>query len=174
MARLNEFLKIVSLDDGRKVIRCTRCDYDLCPATENHRLYALMHEGSVQEAGPPVNPHHLHGDKFVFRQFYCPNCVALLSTEGTRAGLENFDWLLRDRFHGDEAQHDIARVKQLMPIANMPAFSSGASFKAASIGETLCSPISMTPRLWSAAAPKFCGLSRLPCLPPRPGPPPAT
>jgi N-methylhydantoinase B len=81
MAMLNEFLKIVSLDDGRQVIRCTRCDHELGPASENHRLHALMHEGPVQEAGPHVNPHHLHGDKFVFRQFYCPNCVALLSTE---------------------------------------------------------------------------------------------
>lgn len=81
MAMLNEFLKIVELGNGNNVIRCTRCEHDLCAATENHRLHALMHEGPVQEAGPHVNPHHLHGDKFVFRQFYCPNCVALLSTE---------------------------------------------------------------------------------------------
>jgi len=81
MAMLNEFLKIVEVENGNKVIRCTRCGHDLCAATENHRLHTLMHEGPVQEAGPHVNPHHLHGDKFVFRQFYCPNCVALLSTE---------------------------------------------------------------------------------------------
>jgi len=37
--------------------------------------------------------------------------------EGTRADLENFDWLLRDRFQGDEAQRDIEKVKQLLPIA---------------------------------------------------------
>lgn len=81
MASLNEFLLIVSAAAGTEVIRCARCSYDLCPAAENHRLHCLMHEGPVQEAGPHVNPHHLGGDKFVFRQFYCPHCLALLNTE---------------------------------------------------------------------------------------------
>ncbi|MDP7643488.1 MAG: acetone carboxylase subunit gamma [Anaerolineales bacterium] len=81
MAMLNEFLIIATEESGDKVVRCARCEYDLCPATENHRLHALLHEGPVQEAGPHVNPHHLHGDKFVFRRFYCPNCVAQISTE---------------------------------------------------------------------------------------------
>ena len=81
MPFLNEFLVIATTADGTKVIRCARCGHDLCPATENHKLHALLHEGPVQEAGPHVNPYHLGGDKFVFRQFYCPNCVALLNTE---------------------------------------------------------------------------------------------
>ena len=81
MASLNEFLEIATAADGSKTIRCTRCGYDLCPATENHKLHARMHEGPVQEPGPYVNPHHLGGDKFVFRQFYCPNCMALINTE---------------------------------------------------------------------------------------------
>ena len=81
MAMLNEFLQIAASEDGSQVIRCARCDHDLCAATENHRLHALMQEGPVQDAGPPVNPHHLHGDKFVFRRFYCPNCMAQISTE---------------------------------------------------------------------------------------------
>lgn len=80
MASLNEFLEIAESAPG-KVIRCTRCGFDLCAATENHKLHALLHEGPVQEAGPHVNPHHLGGDKFVFRQFYCPNCLALINTE---------------------------------------------------------------------------------------------
>ncbi|HZQ07792.1 MAG TPA: acetone carboxylase subunit gamma [Anaerolineae bacterium] len=81
MAALNEFLQIAETAHGQKVIRCTRCGYDLCTATENHKLHALLHEGPVQEAGPHVNPYHLGGDKFVFRQFYCPNCLALINTE---------------------------------------------------------------------------------------------
>jgi N-methylhydantoinase B len=81
MASLNEFLEITTSAAGTPVIRCTRCGYDLCPATENHKLHALMHEGPVQEAGPHVNPYHLGGDKFVFRQFYCPSCLALINTE---------------------------------------------------------------------------------------------
>jgi acetone carboxylase gamma subunit len=28
-----------------------------------------------------VDPHHIGGDRFVFRQFYCPGCAALLNTE---------------------------------------------------------------------------------------------
>lgn len=80
MASLNEFLEIAETLQG-KMIRCTRCGFDLCAATENHKLHALLHEGPVQEAGPHVNPHHLGGDKFVFRQFYCPNCLALINTE---------------------------------------------------------------------------------------------
>ncbi len=81
MASLNEFLEIDTKADGSKVIRCMRCGYALCAATENHKLHALWHEGPVQEAGPHVNPHHLGGDKFVFRQFYCPGCLALINTE---------------------------------------------------------------------------------------------
>jgi len=81
MAMLNEFLHIVESEEGKTVICCTHCGHILCPTSGNHRLYTLLEEGPVQEAGPHVNPYHLHGDKFVFRRFYCPNCVALLSTE---------------------------------------------------------------------------------------------
>ena len=81
MSSLNEFLEIATQASGQKVIRCTRCGHDICAATENHKLHALIHEGSVQEAGPHVNPYHLGDDKFVFRQFYCPGCTALINTE---------------------------------------------------------------------------------------------
>ena len=81
MASLNEFLDIVETDGGLRVIRCTRCGYHLCPADENHKLHARLHEGPVQEAGPHVDPYHIGGDRFVFRQFYCPSCCALLNTE---------------------------------------------------------------------------------------------
>ena len=81
MGSLNEFLEIATGAGGEPVIRCTRCGYQLCAATENHKLHALLHEGPVQEAGPHVNPYHLGGDKFVFRQFYCPGCLALVNTE---------------------------------------------------------------------------------------------
>lgn len=80
MAALNEFLEIVH-DGERDVIRCARCGLDLCAANENHKLFALMREGPVQEAGPHVNPHHLGGDKFVLRQFFCPNCLTQINTE---------------------------------------------------------------------------------------------
>lgn len=91
MAMLNEFLRIVENETGEKWVRCVRCENDICPVSENHRLHLLLEEGPVQAAGPHVNPHHLHGDKFVFRQFYCPHCVALLSTEVALRG-ESILW----------------------------------------------------------------------------------
>ena len=80
MAALNEFLEIAH-NGERAVIRCTRCGYDLCAATENHKLHARMEERPVQDAGPHVNPHHVGGDRFILRQFYCPNCLAQINTE---------------------------------------------------------------------------------------------
>jgi N-methylhydantoinase B len=80
MASINEFLEIVS-DGEKSTVRCTRCGYELCAAQENHKVHALMQEGPVQDAGPHVNPHHLGGDKFVLRRFYCPNCLAQINTE---------------------------------------------------------------------------------------------
>ena len=80
MASINEFLEIAN-NDGKDIIRCTNCGHDLCAATENHKLHALLHEGPVQEAGPHVNPHHLGGDKFVLRCFYCPSCLVQINTE---------------------------------------------------------------------------------------------
>lgn len=86
MAALNQFLEIATTASGARVIRCTRCSHDLCAADENPNLHARLHEGPVQEAGPHVNPHHLGGTNFVFRQFYCPNCHALLNTEVAQRG----------------------------------------------------------------------------------------
>ncbi len=86
MPWINEFLEMVTNDKGQKRVRCVRCGHDLCAADENHKLFCRMHEGAVQEAGPHVNPYHIGGDRFVFRQFYCPNCLALLNTEVAQRG----------------------------------------------------------------------------------------
>jgi acetone carboxylase gamma subunit len=86
MASLNEFLDLVETETGARMIRCTRCGHHLCAAGENHKLHCRMHEGPVQEAGPHVDPHGIGGGRFVFRQFYCPNCLALLNTEVAQRG----------------------------------------------------------------------------------------
>jgi hypothetical protein len=39
-----------------------------------------MEEGPVHEAGLRVNPYRV-GNRFVFRQFYCPACLLRLETE---------------------------------------------------------------------------------------------
>jgi N-methylhydantoinase B len=86
MPSLNEFLEIVSTDAGEWMVRCARCGHWLCPAGENHKLHALLHEGPVQEAGPHVDPHGIGGGRFVFRQFFCPGCMALINTEVAQRG----------------------------------------------------------------------------------------
>jgi hypothetical protein len=39
-----------------------------------------MEESPVHEAGLRVNPYRV-GERFVFRQFYCPACLVRLETE---------------------------------------------------------------------------------------------
>ncbi len=79
MQSVNEYLKIVE-KGGKKVFQC-RCGYTLGPATENYKNLALKNEGPVQKAGRLVNPYHIGGDKFVYRQFCCPGCSTQLGTE---------------------------------------------------------------------------------------------
>lgn len=79
MLSVHEFLKIVD-EGGRKVFQCA-CGRVLGPAEENFKKYTLMAEGPVSEAGPYVNPYKVGGERFVFRRFYCPDCLRCLETE---------------------------------------------------------------------------------------------
>lgn len=79
MTRLNEQLTVVGSGPDA-VIRC-RCGHDVGPANENYKRHLLMRESPVQAAGPWVDPFHLGGDRFVCREFFCPNCVLLLDVE---------------------------------------------------------------------------------------------
>ena len=79
MQRINEQLTIEGSGDDA-VLRC-RCGYTIRPVTDNYKLHVLMRERPVQEAGPWVDPHHIGGDSFVCREFFCPGCVTLLDVE---------------------------------------------------------------------------------------------
>ena len=75
---VTEFLRIEERPEGR-VFVC-RCGHELGDATRNFKQFTLMQEGPVHEAGLRVNPFRV-GGRFVFRQFYCPNCLLRLETE---------------------------------------------------------------------------------------------
>jgi acetone carboxylase gamma subunit len=79
MMRINEYLEVIG-SGADAAIRC-RCGHELCPATENYKLHALLREGPVQGAGPWVDPQRVGGDAFVCREFFCPGCVTLLDVE---------------------------------------------------------------------------------------------
>jgi len=73
-----EFLRIETSPDG-PVYVC-RCGHALGDARQNFKSFTLMEEGPVHEAGLRVNPYRV-GNRFVFRQFYCPACLLRLETE---------------------------------------------------------------------------------------------
>ena len=79
MLRLNEQIAVEGEGDG--AVTVCRCGHVLGPAAENYKLHSLLREGPVQNAGPWVDPHHLGGDRFVCREFFCPGCVTLLDVE---------------------------------------------------------------------------------------------
>jgi acetone carboxylase gamma subunit len=73
-----EFLHIEDRDAG-PVFVC-QCGHELGDARQNFKSFTLMEEGPVHDAGLRVNPYGV-GDRFVFRQFYCPGCLLRLETE---------------------------------------------------------------------------------------------
>lgn len=78
--RLNEYLSLLE-EDGGKFIAC-RCGQVLCRSTENYKVHAVMRELPVTAAGPHVKPSPRAPKKrFVWREFYCPACALLLTTE---------------------------------------------------------------------------------------------
>jgi N-methylhydantoinase B len=84
--RVNDYLTMrTGASSGRKYIACT-CGKLLSPANENYKDYCLLLENPIQKAGPQVNPHHIGGDRFVFREYFCPSCGVLFDTEVSLRG----------------------------------------------------------------------------------------
>ncbi len=75
---INEYMKVID-KDGEKAIRC-RCGHILGPATENFKNMAIRKDFPLIKAGPWVATYKKES-RFVFREFYCPNCKTLLETE---------------------------------------------------------------------------------------------
>lgn len=79
MQRISEQLRLSGTGAGAQVV--CRCGHVLGPAAENYKRSALLRERPVQEAGPWVDPHHIGGERFVCREYFCPGCVTLLDVE---------------------------------------------------------------------------------------------
>jgi acetone carboxylase gamma subunit len=64
---------------GKPAIEC-RCGYSICAAEKNFKEHALLIESPVNKIGPLADISG-RAAQFVFREFCCPNCAALLTTE---------------------------------------------------------------------------------------------
>ena len=75
---VTEFLHVERRTEGPLFV--CRCGHVLGDARRNFKEFTLVEEGPVHDAGLRVNPYRV-GDRFVFRQFYCPGCLVRLETE---------------------------------------------------------------------------------------------
>jgi len=74
--RLSEYLT-VSKENDKSIIRCAKCQHPFCEATENCKHHALMREVAPSQRGELYAP----SKRFVFREFYCPQCGTMFDTE---------------------------------------------------------------------------------------------
>jgi N-methylhydantoinase B len=84
--KLTETVGLAALADGT-AWTCAQCDAALGPADDNYKLYAAMRERNPHEVDPVMyaNPTDFCDDPLVLREFFCPSCAHLLSTEIARA-----------------------------------------------------------------------------------------
>lgn len=84
---LNDHLFVVSTDDGRKVK--TACGEVLCDAAENWKRATQIRVRDDKESFSDVYPKEQTADpewSFQLREFYCPDCFALLEVQAAPAG----------------------------------------------------------------------------------------
>jgi N-methylhydantoinase B len=94
---------------GEPRYRCA-CGHVLGPATQPYKSLAASARYPVQRVGPHVNPHHVNGDRFELREFYCPACLVLLETEIARPEDPVLDDASLSHAWLDERRSDPARV----------------------------------------------------------------
>jgi len=81
--RVNDYLAIVDRK-GKHLIQC-RCGYSICDANKNFKEHVLLIESPLKKIGPLADMSG-KGTQFVFREFCCPNCAVLLTTEFALVG----------------------------------------------------------------------------------------
>ena len=88
-------------EDGRQVIRCTRCGHRYCEATDNYKRYALMRKRDLEELSGQKVP---SGEPYIasFMEYYCPGCATMLQVDTFCPELDDANAPLRD--FGLEAQ----------------------------------------------------------------------
>jgi N-methylhydantoinase B len=68
-----------------RIIACSKCEKEICPAVENYKLHCAVTERPVKATNPYVlDPKTYVDDKIVFRSYACPSCGLLLQTEMAR------------------------------------------------------------------------------------------
>lgn len=78
--RLNEYLNLLEMEGGT-FIQC-RCGFLICKSDENYKAHVVRADMPVEAAGPHVRPSPMAPKKkFAWREFYCPECGLLLTTE---------------------------------------------------------------------------------------------
>lgn len=83
---VGEYLKVVTSGE-EKVFACVRCDQELGSVAGNYKLHCLAQDRPMTEASPAIaDPARYLDEDYVFRQFYCPGCGALIENEVTRRG----------------------------------------------------------------------------------------
>jgi N-methylhydantoinase B len=73
---LNESLKIDKISE-KEMILCKRCEYIFSPLIENYKKYAIVRENPLIKGGPKLSP----TERFILREFYCPECGTRLEVE---------------------------------------------------------------------------------------------
>ncbi len=76
---------VVSRDAGyHRVLACAHCETTLSDHTGNFKQGMLVHEGSPEDIPRGVDPALFLDDTIVFRQYCCPGCGVIASTEVAR------------------------------------------------------------------------------------------
>lgn len=91
MARVLENLEVVERD-RQKVIRCFRCGYELCLASEGYRKHALKIHSSLRALQPDFLAPNT--ETFFLRGYCCPGCGVLFEVENTAKGEEVFESII--------------------------------------------------------------------------------
>ena len=78
--KISEYLEIVTKTNGKKVIRCIKCEHEFCSAEENYKRHALVWERDIKDL-PLRSP--ISGDPMFTRvqEFICPDCGTLLQAD---------------------------------------------------------------------------------------------
>jgi len=63
--------------NGKWFIRCKKCKQIISSLEENYKEYLLFSENRLFKAGPWRSD----SERFILREFYCPGCLTMVTTE---------------------------------------------------------------------------------------------
>ena len=94
--RIQEYLEVAGLSDGRNIVRCTKCGHIFCNADENYKQFSLYRERRDVSDLPKRQP--LSGDSLfvVYQEYYCPDCATLIQVDNMCPDLDQDSPILWD------------------------------------------------------------------------------